>query len=76
MTDKLYRCGYCGSPTDELGEPIHYTKIDQSKDWDSAELTHGLCCAFNFDPKYREITREMAMDAGLPEIEGMMIRES
>jgi hypothetical protein len=76
MDIKLYRCGYCGSPTDEIGNPIHYAQIDQSKDWNTAELTHGICCAYNFEPRYREVTREMAMDAGFPEIEGTLVRDN
>lgn len=72
-TTKLYRCGYCGSPTDEHGTPLDFNDIDQSLDWNLAELTHGICCAYNFQPKYEQVTKEMAMDAGFPELEGTMV---
>lgn len=44
---KLYRCGSCGQPTDEHGEPLTMSQIGLTKDlslWDDAELVHGYCC--------------------------------
>ena len=45
MSD-LYRCGWCGGPTDKHGNRI---SIDEAEaiagDFDNATLTHGTCCA-------------------------------
>ena len=45
MSD-LYRCGWCGGPTDKNGNRI---AIDEAEaiagDFDNATLTHGTCYA-------------------------------
>ena len=56
MSEKLYRCGWCGQPTNKDGEPLTISQIELVKDlkrWDEAEQTPGECCRH---------TREMDLD--------------
>jgi hypothetical protein len=42
---KLYRCGWCGSPTDERGHCLTPEQANaMTGDWDAAEQTNGDCC--------------------------------
>lgn len=70
---KYYRCGYCGTPTDEQGTPI---KVDLSSDiggYDTAEQTQGDCCRAEQESHFEQVTREMAMDAQDMRLEGQWI---
>lgn len=59
MKPKLERCGACGGfQTD----PKEYTEEEQR----NAELTHCGC----EQEEQRYVTRDMAIDAGFPEMEG------
>lgn len=60
--EKLTRCGACG---EFQQDPSLYSKEEQ----DNAELIH--CWCENKDEHVR-ITRDMAIDAGCPEMEGEM----
>ncbi len=73
---KTYRCGYCGTPTDEGGTPLNTVELEKLTDemLNEAELVHGYCCAHEFEPEMVMVTHEMAMDACMPEIEGTMIQ--
>jgi len=74
---KVYRCGNCGSFTNEDGSPISeddwwkvtaiMDKVGDSK----TELVHGDCCAREF-LKFTQmrVTHDMALDAGDPDLEG------
>jgi hypothetical protein len=43
-------------------------------DWDKAELTHGDCCGNKAQEREMvEVTRDMAIDAGDPSLEGQLI---
>lgn len=45
MNEQLYRCGWCGSPTDENGFCITIEEANTlAGDWDKAILTYGDCC--------------------------------
>lgn len=79
---KIYRCGHCGTPTDENGVPLtgeefkRVTSIIDEIGDSKTELLHGDCCIFPMnDPYYNrvQITREMAMDAQDPSLEGEWI---
>ena len=67
-----FRCGWCGQPTDCDGKVLEYGEIVALVvDWKKAESTHGDCCPR--DPQTSEpqiVTREMAMDAQDPDLEG------
>lgn len=65
----LYRCGYCGGCTDSDGNPIDWYDAG----WDTAEPTQGLCCAGQDAERRMIVTREMAMDAQMPDIEGRSV---
>jgi len=70
---KCYRCGYCGQPTDENGNVLSIDEINAMEvDWDTAELVEGYCCYYELQEQEHQqrITRDMALDAGYPEMEG------
>jgi len=70
---KCYRCGYCGQPTCERGFVLSLEHVKSiNTNWDKAELTHGECCAkqAEHERQSRIVSRDMAIDAGMPEIEG------
>jgi hypothetical protein len=76
--EKCYRCGYCGRRTAKEGEPLTLAEIKQMNvDWDKAEKVHGFCCphgAHGAQEQHRGyVTREMALDAGDPSLEGTPI---
>lgn len=64
-------CGYCGQPTNENGEPLEV--IPDNFDLAKSEMVHGMCCVAQaqHEQESRIVTRDMAHDAGMPEIEGM-----
>jgi hypothetical protein len=69
-----FRCGYCGQPTDKDGQVLPLETIKAiSVDWDKAEQTHGDCCRQEQETRRMQVTKEMAMDAGEPDMEGMWI---
>ena len=67
----MYICGYCGHPADKHGLPLK--EIPDDFDIAKADMVHGMCCAaqVNYERERRTVTRDMAVDAGMPEIEGM-----
>jgi len=44
-----WRCGWCGAPTSQDGQPLAMSEIGLTKDieknWSKAELVNGGCCA-------------------------------
>lgn len=64
-------CGYCGQPADKNGKPLEV--IPEGFDLAKAEMVHGMCCAAQqqYETERRTVTRDMAIDAGMLEIEGM-----
>ena len=73
MTTVCYRCGNCGTPTDKDGRVLHIDEItSMDVDWENAELVVGNCCRYELEEQDRrtQITREMSLDAGDPEMEG------
>jgi len=72
MTLKYFRCGWCGCPVDSNDTPIPIGEIIMDVDWWKSELTHGNGCCDGPDDEYHQdiITREMAIDAGDPSLEG------
>ena len=69
----IYRCGWCGLPTDESGEPLDVNPDEYLEENKTAkeELINGCCCMNQHQPQRMQVTREMAMDAGEPDMEGM-----
>ena len=68
--NQAYRCGYCGGPTDAKGKVLY--EIDETLDYDSADMTEGDCCSQR-ESERRYVTRDMAMDAGDPDLEGQLL---
>jgi hypothetical protein len=71
MIDKPFRCGYCGTPTDAEGNVLF--DYDKSLDWDHAEQSQGECCREERSGPRGYVTRDMALDACEPDMEGMPI---
>ena len=73
----VYRCGWCGLPTDKGGKPLKVNpeKYLEKYKYSVTELTQGWCCEDEQrqEPQRMQVTRDMAMDAGEPEMEGMWI---
>ncbi|WP_422138343.1 hypothetical protein [Endozoicomonas sp. ALC020] len=70
MRTELYRCGWCGQPTNKDGEPLTMSQIVLTKDtkWDAAKLVNGVCCKNNpIAIGHAAIQEEMLKDAGLDE---------
>lgn len=71
-----YRCGWCGQPTDETGVVLTMSQIGLASnrtDWDGAQPVNGHCCPHGDQAEQERrdaITREMALDAGDPDLEG------
>ena len=66
---KLYRCGWCGAPTDEKGRCLTPEQANaMAGDWNTAEQTNGDCCPNGdgqaaADSRRAEWEREMRADA-------------
>jgi hypothetical protein len=75
--DKCFRCGWCGQSTDKDGRVLSRNEVraidPESKAFHNAEQTHGDCCINEQENRRVQVTREMAMDAGEPEMEGAWI---
>jgi hypothetical protein len=65
----LYRCGWCGSPTDNDGNRLTIEQANSMNgDWNTAEPTNGKCCpngngCEEADTRRDEWEREMRADA-------------
>ena len=79
MNSKIYRCGWCGSPTDEKGHNLGGESLQKvvniiEKYGDGrTQNTHGDCCAYEHEEPRMRVTRDMATDAGDPLLEGELI---
>jgi len=80
---KIYRCGNCGSFISEDGSSLSkeefkkIKKIVEEIGDSKTELIHGDCCARDFhrieEFNRMQVTKEMALDAGDPNLEGTWI---
>lgn len=73
---KLYRCGWCGHPCNEYGNPISdFNIVDYEDIANEVEMVHGDCCAHiqNNQSERMRVTRDMAIDAGDLSLEGEYI---
>ena len=78
----IYRCGWCGNPVDKNGEQLpeinsnhEANKYLETHKNCNEELVNGFCCPDGNEPMNRrvQVTRDMAIDAGMPETEGQWI---
>jgi len=78
MNSKIYRCGWCGAPTDENGRNLQggtfqrVVNIIEKYGDGHTEKTSGDCCIPENNLRNR-VTRDMAIDAGDPNLEGEWI---
>ena len=81
MNSKMYMCGYCGKPVNDKAEPLEGESLQKAirileKYGDyRTHQEHGECCVYDEmmrqeQSRMVQVTREMAHDAGMPEIEG------
>lgn len=79
MNSKIYRCGWCGNVTDKKGKvligDIRQRTINTIQKYDKRLSPHtsdvnGYCCPYGNEEEQRRVTREMALDAGDPSLEG------
>ena len=78
MNSKIYRCGWCGSPTEKAGNELDGNPrekainiIETYGDY-RTHKTNGTCCPPTHENTQR-VTRDMAIDAGDPNLEGELI---
>lgn len=74
---RRYRCGWCGAPCQENGECLNPEEYKNwtDEDWNNVEKVHGECCIEeqNKIANRMQVTRDMAIDAGDPSLEGQYI---
>lgn len=66
--DKIYSCGVCGAPCTENGDALSIPK-----NYDPDDYSHTYCCQCQYEEEENQkqyVTREMALDAGDPSLEG------
>jgi len=70
----IYRCGYCGNFIDEQGNPYSPEETIRMLNGINMDeiLLHGECCVYEQmqEKEYVTVTRDMALDAGDPNLEG------
>jgi hypothetical protein len=75
---KCFRCGWCGQPCDRNGEPYNPAQIELLSPhvgWDKVSKVNGECCPGGDETnRWVTVTHDMAIDAGEPEMEGMLIK--
>ena len=84
VNSKFYRCGWCGHPTDKDGNMLHDKPLEKAKhiidvygDSKHTHLVNGCCCPNgNHEPEHIRVTRDMALDAQDPSLEGELWRWS
>ena len=85
MNSKIYRCGWCGCPTDKEGKVLLEEKLNRVMKIlheyypiiNHVELTQGDCCRWEQETSQEQmvqITRDMAIDAGDRSLEGQWIK--
>jgi len=78
MNSNIYRCGWCGNPTDKDGGPLdnesreRVCKIIEKYGDHRTKMTNGYCCPP--EDTVMQVSREMVLDAGDPSLEGQWIR--
>ena len=77
MNSKLYRCGWCGLPVQQDGNMLDGTekaiKIIEKYGDRKTHKVNGWCCPSGDGSQRVIVSREMALDAGDPSLEGQEI---
>jgi hypothetical protein len=75
--EKIKRCGWCGHPLDDKCNPLSVEECNKLTDeqLDNADQDNGNCCGGgeHNQKNYITVTRDMASDAGDPDLEGREI---
>ena len=76
VSGSVFRCGFCGTPTDKDGNPmsLDYCNSLTDEQLNSAELVHGYCCYEEQQENYITVTSDMAIDAQDMSLEGQQWR--
>lgn len=85
MNGKIHRCGYCGAPVNSKAEPLEgeakekAIRILETYGDYRTHKEHGECCVYDEMMRQEQsrmvrVTKDMAHDAGMPEIEGTLTR--
>ena len=85
MNSKIFRCGWCGHPTNEEGDCLRGKSlkkvvklINNYKTSSHEHLNNGECCPNGagsiWEDNYVRVTRDMASDAGDMGLEGRLIK--
>lgn len=85
MNSKIHRCGYCGQPVSDEGIPLEdearekAIRIIEAYGDHRTHKEHGECCVYEEmqrqeRSRMRQVSKEMAHDAGMPDIEGTWIK--
>lgn len=78
MNSKIYRCGWCGMPTDSNGRILYgdafqkEVRIIERYGDSRTHLVNGECCG-GVVPNNERITKDMAIDAGDRSLEGQLL---
>lgn len=79
MNSKIYRCGWCGHPTDKEGNCLQdeslskAIRIIETYGDGHTDKVNGWCCPNGDEPQRMQVTRDMAIDAQDPSLEGQWI---
>ena len=77
VSNSTYRCGWCGQPTDEDGNPLSIEECEKltEEQLNNAEMVHGDCCRAEqmYNANSMRVIRDMAIDAGDMSLEGEYI---
>jgi hypothetical protein len=64
-----YSCGYCGVPMTK-----DHDMLEAPEGYDPCNYEHSVCqSCYNDEPCRNRVTRDMAIDAGDPSLEGQLI---
>ena len=84
MNSKIYRCGWCGYPTDKDGNCLANEGFEKAKkiidtygDGEHTHLVNGECCPNGdgtHEPQMVQVTKDMATDAQDPSLEGQWVQ--
>jgi len=84
VNSKIYRCGWCGHPTDKDGNCLQNESFKKAVsiletygDVKHTHLVNGECCLYGNNSPEREmmqVTRDMASDAQDPSLEGQWVK--
>ncbi len=77
MNVRIYRCGYCGAPTTADGCVLDKSRFNRVVEiiarYGDKRTTLTMCGCYQPLDHMNQVSREMALDAGDPSLEGQWI---